>query len=259
LGEGYRTSLNSRQIVRQAISPTISHIEPAAVGMFIGLDNTQPLPAFMPDCRNEDGVFASVLARISDHYYSVHLPFTLAHEPQETRSYAADKDTQLRISDLIIYCLTMWRPGPGDGDPIRRTSAMGRHLRALGELPASDFDEVANVLMCSRVCATIESLESLLIEDGYAPPHWAKDLMGRIEALRRLTDRPGFFVPVDLPEDSNGPPQRRAQRMVARYGELLEWWPAIVERTRDLGHRGVTIARCLNGSRATDRAPAQTR
>jgi hypothetical protein len=102
--------------------------------------------------------------------------------------------------------------------------------------------------MCSLVCATIESLESLLIEDGYAPRHWAEDLMGRIETLSQLTDRPDFFVPVDLPQDSDDPPQRRAQRIVARYGRLLEWWPAIAERTTELGKRGTTIARCLSGS-----------
>jgi hypothetical protein len=248
LGDGYRNSLNSRQLARQVIRPTISHIETIALGGFMGLDNTLPLPAFMPDCRNQDGVFANVLARTSDHYYAAHLPFTLAHDPPGGCRYAPGRDVEIRISNLLIYCVSTWQPEPGDNDPLRRMSAIGRHLRRLGALPAGDFDELAHVLMCSLVCATIESLESLLIEDGYAPRHWAEDLMGRIETLSQLTDRPDFFVPVDLPQDSDDPPQRRAQRIVARYGRLLEWWPAIAERTTELGKRGTTIARCLSGS-----------
>jgi len=164
---------------------------------------------------------------------------------------------QLRISDLIAYCLTTWRPEPGDGDPLRRMSAMGRHLCRLGALPAGDFDEVANVLMCSRVCSTIELMAGLLAKDGYQPSWWAEDLTARIEALSKLTDNRDFFVPVDLPADSDDPPQRRAQSMVARYGRLLEWWPAIAACTVELRNQGVTIGRCLRGARAVERALAR--
>jgi hypothetical protein len=254
LGDDYRAWLGSRQIARQVVCPTISHVDSAAVAMFMGLDNRLPLPAFMPDCRNQDGVFANVLRRASDHYYSAHLPFTLAHEPPEARSYAVGRDSFIRVGDLIIYCLSTWRPEPGDDDPLQRMLAMGRHLRRLGSLPARDFDEIANVLMCSRVSATVEMLESVLVEDCYTPRHWAEDLDGRIEALRRLTDKPDFFVPVDLPGASRDPPARRAQHAVAQYGQLLEWWPAIAERAAELRNHGVTIARCLSGPRAMERA-----
>ena len=96
-------------------------------------------------------------------------------------------------------------------------------------------------------------LEGVLVEDGYSPRHWAEDLSARIEGLRHVTDSPDFFVPIDLPVDSGDPPRRRAQRMVARYGQLMEWWPAIAQRTAELRNRGITVARCLSDSRAADR------
>ena len=92
LGDSYRAALDSRQIVRQTACLTLSHVDSPAIGMFMGMDNRAPLPPFMPNCRNEDGIFASVLARMSDHCYSAHLPFTLAHDPPGPRFYPPDRD-----------------------------------------------------------------------------------------------------------------------------------------------------------------------
>lgn len=253
LGTDYLPSLASRQIARQALCPTISHIEAESVGMFMGIDNRLPVPAYMPDCRNSDGVFANVLARTSEHYYAAHLPFMLEHQPPEARTYAADRDSRARVSDLIICCLSTWRTEPGENDPIKRASALGRYFCQLGALPAGDFDELAHVLMCARICERIEMLERSLAEEGDKPRHWADDLTMRIEALRRATDDPEFFVPIDLPISSDEQPRRVAQGMVARYGQLLEWWPAILERTNELREAGVVIGRCLSGSDEMER------
>lgn len=250
LGEKYRETLNSRQIVRQATCPTISHADAASVGMFMGLDNRVSLPAFVPDCRNSDGVFAQFLSRCSEHNYVAHLPFTLAHTPLEGRAYAADRDVVVRASDLIIGCLSTWRPEPGSNDPLDRLCAIGRHFRRLGSLRAAEFDEIANVLMCARASSMIESLDGALADYDRTAQYWSEDVSGRIAALRLAVENPDFFVPVDLPNDSSDPPRRRAQRMVARYGELLEWWPVITERTIELRKKGITVARCLSGSRA---------
>jgi len=250
MGDGYAACLNSRQLARQVLRPSVSHVELAPVGMFMGLDSTLPLPPFPPDCRNEDGVFAHVLARMSDGYYGVYLPFMLAHDPPEARSYAPNCDSQIRLSDLIIYCLSTWHPAPGEIDPYRRVVAMGRHLQSLGDLPAADFDELANVLMCARICSTADALEAVLSADGRVSRAWAEDVTARIENLRGTPSIPDFFVPVDLSRqpganDSSEARRRRAQRAVSWYGELLEWWPAIVERSLELRSADITISRRL--------------
>ncbi len=245
LGSQYREYVGSRQIARQAPSTTICHSDAASIGMYIGLDNASPLPPFLPDCRNQDGIFANIVGLLSDHHYVAHLPFTMAHKPTESRSYALDRDQSVRMSDLMLGCLSTWKPELGLSTSIKRLAQIGRHLHQLGELPADEFDAMANLLMCSRFAMTINVLDELLAEEKFLAPEWASDLEKRRDLLRRVTDRTEFYIPTDVPSTSESSIQRGAQRIVADYGRLVEWWPAITERVIELRERGITIGRCV--------------
>jgi hypothetical protein len=247
LGGKYNGVLASRQIVRQALSATISHADSAAVGMCMGLDNRGLLPPFMPDCRKEDGIFAGFLARTSDHHYVTHLPFTLVHEPVGSREYLAGRDTAIRFADIILALLSTWTPELGNHDPCGRIVSAGRHFSLLGRLPPDEFDELTNNLMCGRISSTIELLEGLLAEDSRNVPGWAADLTSRVHALRLITRDPTRLAPLDVPAYSNEPSRRCAQRLTGRYGQLLQSWPAIVERTIELRNRGIYLGRRIVG------------
>jgi hypothetical protein len=139
-----------------------------------------------------------------------------------------------------------WRPEPGDSNPIRRAASIGRYFIQLGALPSSEFEEQVKASTYRRVSSMIRRLEDVLVEDKPVPCSWVTDLRGRINALMRMTDRAEFFVPVDLPVDSDDLPSRRLQRAIGRYGRLLEWWPAITERAGELRSRGITIGRSVS-------------
>ena len=106
--------------------------------------------------------------------------------------------------------------------------------------------------MLARISSMIALLDNLLLESANSPAQWAADLQERMEALLKVTANPDFFVPVDLPASLGEHPRRRAQRAVLRYGQLLECWPDIIERTICLKNKGITVGRCLNETLSLD-------
>jgi hypothetical protein len=250
LGPEYDVCVSSRQIARQSLRTAIAHAECGSLSMGMGLDNASPLPPFMPIGRNQDGVFSALLGRVSDHQYVAHLPFTLAHIPYEPRSYAANRDSGVRLSDIVSHCLSTWNPNPGSHALLERTMQVGRYLREIGSLPAGEFDGLINILMCTRVAHMIGAVDAILLAPGDLSPEWADDLERRRRVLRHAPDDPDFFVPTDVDAASGEERRRATQQLVASFGDVATWWPAIVERTLQLREEGITL-----GKDVTETAP----
>jgi len=86
--------------------------------------------------------------------------------------------------------------------------------------------------MASRRAARAESL---IHERRGEPAFWVEDLRREVEAVREAMVEPDGVAPVDLPVEWNGDQRIEATRsLIRRYGELLSWWPAIIERAKDL-------------------------
>ncbi len=254
----YHGVLESRQIVRQAPQTTLCHPDSAAVAMFMGLDNSSLLPPFLPGGRNAESVFIRVMALCSDHDFAAHLPFTLDHDPPEGRRYAKGRDTIVRLTDLVGRCASTWRPGTRSSCRKERMVALGRYLRQLGSMPSSDFAMFSRELITARNNSMIEWLSSTRAKANGSCPPWERDISERIEALAASTATRDFHIPVDLPVDSPGPDIAPAQSIVRKYGELLEWWPAITERTSELKSNGVDAGHLVDG-RKTESALGSSR
>jgi len=246
LGRSYLDTLDSRQIARQVPCCTVSHWGPR-IGMCAGFDNRSPLPPFTPLCETEDTVFSTILGRSSDNDYFAHLPFTLAHIPAEVNdSRSPNRDVKFTVSDVLIGCVSTWRPQPGCDSSLDRIQKIGCYLHQLAHLPDHDFDDLANMMIGAQLCATIERLEGMLVTDNFMPRHWAEDINKRIAALRSCTDNPDYFVPVDLPGRPDEPARRRLATEVGRYGQLLEFWPAIMEGVYRLREDGIVLGRRID-------------
>ena len=76
------------------------------------------------------------------------------------------------------------------------------------------------------------------------PHHWASDLRTRIEAMCRASEH-GFSRPTDLMIESDEELIPAVQSVLILYGRLLEWWPAITEKTADLATTGQRLARSI--------------
>jgi hypothetical protein len=234
--ESYRTALSSREIVRQVSVPTVSHVLPL-LSTFFGFDNRTLLPPFFPAYRNDEGIFGSLLSRCFEHRYAGHLPWTLVHAPTERRAYpAANPMSSIRISDLILVCLSSWngRLTGQTADQILR--ALGEHLVELGSQAQEDFDEMIQLLLWRRASDVMTAMGSQLRRaSAEGRDYWTADLGMHMQALEQVLVRPEYIVPVDLlPSREPAEARRITRELVKHFGELLSWWPVIIERTRAL-------------------------
>jgi hypothetical protein len=237
----YYAALSSREVVRQVLCPTISHTSPLMAG-FMGLDNRELLPPFLPVERNEDGVFGHVLNRCFDHCYSTHLPWALLHAPALQRSYQPVSAATIRISDVVIACLSSWsasRSLRSHDDCLR---AIGQHLVQQSSLRTDDFLEVVRAGVWNRASDVISRLELLLERFRDSPDYWRHDLARQLHGLHHAVARQEYPLPTDLRRVCQPSEVPEAMRdIVGKFGQLLYWWPTIVESVKSLAKKGVLL------------------
>ncbi len=227
----YRMAIRSRQVIRQAPSTTICHGSPFSA-MFVGLDNRQLLPPFLPVCRNEDGVFAFVLNRCNQESYFGYLPWALVHAPAGCREYCDGVAT--RISEILIACGSTWN-APNTTCAEKRLGSLGSHLVDISSMPPDEFREMIEFASWRRASARIAKAESLLNASAYCPSYWEEDVVKEIEAILATVVKPAFALPSDLfGAERLEELLARTQKIVRQYGDLLCWWPAMMEKAKEL-------------------------
>jgi hypothetical protein len=101
----------------------------------------------------------------------------------------------------------------------------------------------------SRAAAMIGRCEGLLAR--FSPPPgnpWERDLKLRISLLQKEMIESRRKMPADLQADYPVDTWKHARQLMGKYGELLCWWPAIVEQAGMLAARGHTLAKPIGGS-----------
>jgi len=214
--------------------------------MFLGLDNTSMLPPFFPFCRNQDSVFAGTLRAVSEHAYVAHLPFVLGHTPEKQRTYAPNRDSIVRMSDVVLRTIWTWRPAVDSRTWPERLMDLGRYVSSVASLPPQEFSDFVVWLMCARLASVIETLEHTLLNARFASGAWTSDLEQRIEQLRRVPSAADYAVPVDVAGATAQERGCNAQRALRSFGELLSYWPAILDRTIMLRENGISLAQCVS-------------
>jgi hypothetical protein len=105
-----------------------------------------------------------------------------------------------------------------------------------------DFDEYIRFLLWQQAGQRVAHREALLRQYGEQPEFWADDLRRENEVSLAALAQPDYAEPIDLLESLRGPERlRAAQSLIRRYGELVSWWPLIVERAKVLAARSGSI------------------
>jgi hypothetical protein len=164
-------------------------------------------------------------------YYLAFLPWLVEHAPPETR--AADFEQVLRsigrvrANDVIRDLAHAYEPAPGVIEPTVRLRAFGQYLMGLGAMPAGDFDAFIRYQIVARVGNRIEGLTRAVNRYGGQPDGWAKDCVdAAAEGLRVLTeDEIGV---ADAPGETPIDRTRHFQRVIDRFGRIIEAWPALL-------------------------------
>jgi hypothetical protein len=237
--DAIKIALSSREVIRQFSGPTISHPAPF-ISTFFGLDNRRLLPPFFPVYRNDEGVFAQILSQCIEHQYAGHLPFTLIHAPSEKRFYSTASPLSVRVSDIVLASLGSWSGGTSGRTTATALTELGRHLVELGSMAQADFDETVRALLWKRASVAMFAMESQVRRlSTKGREYWAANVSGLMRDLRSAVPRPEYLLPVDLLKSF--PPSKClyiARDLVKQFGDLLCWWPAMVERSKKLSNDG---------------------
>ena len=243
---GYDVLRTTREVLRVVPRWTI------ADGSFlmatsVGLDNSALLPPFLPVQFNEDGVFGVTLRSCFERGFIGHLPCAIQHDPTGRRTFGAQdmyqRQSQLNTSDVVMHCLASHAHGPATREPAQRLRALGQQLKSYGTLKPRDFEELLRVQRWGQLSASVSHLEDSLAAYPDAPAGWTDDVQRCIAEAHACLDRQVDLAPADLVPERR-PDEARAliQRLLFRFGELLEHWPDIHEAARTLRERGHALA-----------------
>lgn len=242
----YRMALTSREILRCVNRRTITD-DSFGMTTFVGLDNRDLLPPFLPVRRGQDLIFTKMVWECFSEGVFGHLPWALLHEPVEVRKFwpgeifrtASGFDT----AKLMIECVKSCEFGRG-GNASEKLRILGRHLCELGNLPAGEFEEFIRLQTWRSSQGFIGLAEERLQSCGDAPKFWANDVRKYLDLLCKSLTTEEYFVPLDLLQGRNINDARQlAQSLVYKFGQLVLWWPEIVTTAKDLRSKGVRLAR----------------
>jgi hypothetical protein len=139
-------------------------------------------------------------------------------------------------------------PGPDRSDGNRNLRALGRSLAEWGAAAPDNIEELVRVLLWNHLSRQACLWEGLLRKYGGQPAFWADDVRQLLAVLREALPGKDFTSPPDLAEAFGADAAcARLQRLVRRFGELLQVWPDMVEAARDLRARGLRLAGALDG------------
>jgi hypothetical protein len=234
--EDYESYRATRAVHRAADVATVSNTQ-FLMTPHAAFDVRATIPPFSPVLRNEDGLFGAMLRACAPESYIGFLPWSVEHAPPDAR--AADFGQALRTvgraqaNNIIRDLVRAHEPAPGVADPAMRLSAFGRYLTALGAMPPADFDALVRYQIMAFVGRRIEALTRVVDQNGGQPERWAEDCATVMaEGLRVLTE--DALVVADIPGDTPDERHRRFQRLLHRFGRVIDAWPALLEAAADM-------------------------
>ncbi|WAS90788.1 hypothetical protein [Nannocystis punicea] len=231
-----RTITSTRQALRLVRRATVGDGR-YCQGAILGLDHRDLLPPFFPVGRYEDGVFRTTLRALDETALFGHVPSALVHEPVQERAWAEGDIWRpggwARLGELVVQCV---RAAASPTTP----AALGQHLRELGRLSPADFRAFVAQRLWRQKELYARHLETLLARHRGAPSWWRDDVHRHLGALAEHAATREYPAPRDLLGERGDPDLAlaRAQRLVARFGELLVAWPDLVRTTAELARAG---------------------
>jgi hypothetical protein len=242
----YRGVLCSRKVLRSATQITIGECT-SCMGGNLGLDARTLLPPFPPAARAEEAVFITLLRMCFTADYSGFLPWALCHAPPEKRAFAREEVWRdagwLGMNDILAVLVASCSLMSHCSDPTDRLKAVGKYLANFEAMPLNDFEEIVRILLWRVRSRYLRELEERLERYASEPSYWAADIRKSIQVLHSSLASESFGIPRELVDHYGLEPARAEfKRLVSRFGQLLETWPAIVDAALELSLSGESLA-----------------
>ena len=240
--KNYRMALTTDHVLRVATRPTIS-TGGLCMGINLGLDNRRMLPPFFPVQRGEDSVFGYVLWTCFGGEYVGFLPRAVVHHSPKIRPQSCpivwNEVAYLQTHDMLssIARSFLHETLPDVGSHDRNLESLGKYLVGLGKMPQRDFQETVHNILWFPIAMVTRAQLKRMAEPK--PTYWVEDMTKCVEILRALLLEDFCGVPSALPKDlvelfGIDSAWRVFQELTIKFGELLQYWPQIVETAAEL-------------------------
>jgi len=241
----YRAAVASMEMVRAVPGTTLTMRAPVAGG-FLGLDNRDFLPPFMPVARGEDTIFGALQSRCHPGSMQALLPSLLLHAPAHAR--VRERDAILvdamapRTPILVLSALSHFHASRASSGRAR-LRAMGAALFEFASLPPREFCAELHGFVSRTWRRILERYDVSLEERGHQPSYWAADVERLCRTVKAHFVHPEYIVPAELRSGCSADDALRLlQRTFVALGELLDAWPALIDAARALRSRGERLA-----------------
>jgi hypothetical protein len=243
----YQSAFMSREVFRVIKRTTITE------GLWnfqtgsIGYDNRSLLPPFFPVQRGQDGLFGVILRQCFGSSYIGHLPWAIFHNPEKTRTYRTDEfwqqATRIPMIGAIIACVHASSLPSGLADGRDKIHALGKYLIDLGSLKLEEFEELVRINLWNFKSSFVSAAEHQLRIHRASPDYWASDLSEVLDRLFEAIVKSDYVIPCDILEGRSRDEARHLlQHLVYKFGQLLYWWPEIVDGAGALRSKGQRLA-----------------
>jgi hypothetical protein len=238
----YRAALAHQQLLRAVTQPTINQGS-LCVALNLGLDHRRWLPPFLPVQRNQDGIFAALVKACCAGTFFGFLPWMILHQSPQPRNFSPDdlvrSVSAIRSDHILLLLIRKFAPRCASTDE-RNLGVMGEALAELGALPFAEFAAVVRSQVSTYLNGLARQFAGLLERYGRQPTWWAHDVQGLLGGLTSRLGEADCGTPDDL-RSAFGPEAALPmfQRLVNRFGQLLQRWPLIVEAASALRARGI--------------------
>lgn len=228
----YDAFTTSRQVMRSVRSLTVCE-RVDFMSTFFAMDNSRTLPPFSPVCRGADRVFSTLADKCCADSASAHLPVILMHEPERSRRFWRGEISRSSagIDMSTLFCTLIHTvPGLNGHSSAARLATCGRHLQDIASYGKADFVAFAATSVRKHIERQMEYLESLLATTSGRSGNFRRDTSVYLSALQVTSARPDVYVPLDIRFSRSGDDAAAlTQRLIHRFGRLLNNWPAILE------------------------------
>lgn len=226
----HNNALLSREVVNISSSFAITH-EPSCMALAVALDNAYPMPPFMPHYRNEDGIFACLVAACCPDSNFGHIPVGVLHDAERPRRYS--DGTVLRISDFVIQAISEISPLLGS-NTTSNYALVGQYLRNVSACDLKSFVAVIRKWAMMAYTVRLSFIETAL-EKNSKQSEW-KVHLERLRTQIQTTIRDGFwYIPIELLDCKNEDRCVIAFKyFICRLGETLIYWMEMREIAKEL-------------------------
>jgi hypothetical protein len=238
----FQATLTNRYTVKSV--PEVVVRRPFKImSMFYGINNRFLVPPFFPLFRQQDALFGLMTSACVRGACIGYLPWMLVHRPDDERSYAPMESGigEIWPKDLILHCLDELPAVDAPLSTENRLWLLGMRLKIVGSMGPDAFESLLRTVQAEFLTGQISALTDLLDSYPHSRRYWINAVKTQIELRHeRLV---GGSNP--LPEELRSRGIGFFQRTLFAYGELLEWWPRIMELSKELKARGIRLARAV--------------